>query len=395
MAELRYINERGVIVPDTADTRAQVEAEFRARFGQDFVTDPETPQGVLITMLAEERDNTARAMAELANQFNPNLSTGVFLDGLFALMGGERFAATHSTIPGVRLGGVPGTVIVGGSRVRTSSGHVFRTATTAILDAEGEAFVDVRAVEPGPIEVAPGELEFIAESVLGWETVYNANAAVPGRNEESDVRARNRRRNVLALNTVSTNEAIISRLYAMPDVQSLSYRENFTPNTVVIDGVTLGPHSIYLCINGGVDVEIAKALKDTKTIGAGYNGEEEVTITDEISGQLYTVRFDRPEVVDVFARVTVAPSPLNAQQVVRNAINMMASGDIEGDVGLVVGRSISPFEIAAAINFVEPTLFVRRVELSVDGATWSTDELDVTLSQIASLPETAVQVIVQ
>src|SRR5690554_6024725 len=98
MAELRYLTDRGVIVADTADTRNQVVAEFQAAFGQDVVTDPETPQGVLITMLAQERDNTARAMAEVANQINPAQAQDVFLDGLLALMGGRRLSATHSTI---------------------------------------------------------------------------------------------------------------------------------------------------------------------------------------------------------------------------------------------------------------------------------------------------------
>src|SRR5699024_11197300 len=137
------------------------------------------------------------------------------------------------------------------------------------------------------------------------------------------------------------------------------------------------------------------ALKDTKTIGGGYNGSEEVTIIDEVSGQEYTVQFDRPTQVDLFARVTVAPSSVNAQQVVRNAIDMMTAGEIQGDEGLVVGRSISPFEIAAAINFVEPSLFVRRVELSTNGVDWSTEEQAITIQQIASLPSTAVQVVVQ
>lgn len=395
MAELNYINARGVIVPDTANTRDDIVEEWRSLFGQDLVTEPETPQGVIITALTQERDNTARAMAEVANQINPDIATGAFLDGLLRLMGGARFPATHSTIANVRLGGVPNTIIPAGSRVRSSAGDVFLTSSTAIIDSSGEAFVDVRAEQAGRIEVPIGELNAIAESILGWETVTNTNAAVVGRNQETDTRARNRRRNILAANTISVNEAIISRLYMISGVQSLSFRENYTSSPIVIDGKTLAPHSIYVVINGGTDVEIAKALKDTKTIGGGYNGDQTVTITDEVSGQPYAIQFDRPEPVELFVRVTVKPSAVNAQQVVRNAVNMMAAGDIDGDEGLTVGRSVSTFEISAAINFVEPTLFVRKVELSTDGATWSTDEQAILIYQIASISESAVQVIVQ
>ncbi|MFU1946074.1 hypothetical protein ACLQ81_17090, partial [Bordetella avium] len=68
MADYKFISSRGVVIADTADTRAQVESEFRAVFGDDMPTDPATPQGKLITRIVEERDAIARNNAELANQ---------------------------------------------------------------------------------------------------------------------------------------------------------------------------------------------------------------------------------------------------------------------------------------------------------------------------------------
>lgn len=50
MADYRYINNKGVIVPDTAALRKEVEDEFRTVFGQSINLSPETPQGVLATM---------------------------------------------------------------------------------------------------------------------------------------------------------------------------------------------------------------------------------------------------------------------------------------------------------------------------------------------------------
>lgn len=74
-------------------------------FGQDLDISPETPQGVLITMETENRDAIVRNNAELANQINPDLAGGVFLDAIWALMGGAR-DATRSILTQVQFGGV-------------------------------------------------------------------------------------------------------------------------------------------------------------------------------------------------------------------------------------------------------------------------------------------------
>lgn len=95
MADYHYITRQGVIVPDTADLRQGVEKDFYAAFGQDIDLSPETPQGALVTMEIENRDAMVRNNAELANQINPDIAGGIFLDAIWALMGAvvlRRFA---------------------------------------------------------------------------------------------------------------------------------------------------------------------------------------------------------------------------------------------------------------------------------------------------------------
>lgn len=94
MADYQFITSQGVIVPDTSTLRDDVENEYRSVFGQDLDVNPETPQGALITMEVENRDSVARNNAELANQINPDLAGGIFLDAIWALMGGQRFDAS-------------------------------------------------------------------------------------------------------------------------------------------------------------------------------------------------------------------------------------------------------------------------------------------------------------
>lgn len=392
----KYIDTTGVILPDTKYLHDEVVEEFRSIFGNDLVVDPETPQGALIAAEVRSRESTLRAQAHIANQImNPNLSEGVFLDGIFAWMETGRRPASRSVLVNVELTGMPGTVIPAGSRALTENRDEFVTLRTVILGNDGKAHVDFRAVEFGAIEVAPHALNRIAEGVLGWETVSNPQAATVGREAESDAAARNRRKRILAANTISTNEAIISRLYQLEGVRSLSYYENFDDVDHVVDGVTIKRKTIYVCIQGGVDVEIARAMKATKTVGAGYSGNELVEIIDEYSGQVYPVRFDRPEQINVYTRVTVRQSAGDVQGTVRRAMQAFIDGEIEGEDGPTVGRSISPFEIAAAINFFDPSIYVKRVELSLDNATWSSNEQHIKINQIAYMPISFLSVVVE
>lgn len=387
MADYQFITAQGVIIPDTSQTRSEVEADYIEAFGSDFVVDPETPQGVMITADIERTDNTKRAMAEVANQINPDLATGVFLDSLFSLFGTARRGKTRSTIAGVQLTGVSGTIIPEGSEVKTTAGDEFRSSIQVTIDASGFAVVDFIAVEYGPIECAAHDLAAITSTgVLGWTGVDNPNAAVVGRNEETQVQAKNRRRQVLANRGKSTNEAIISSLYEIEELQSLSYLENMESNPQTIDGIYLKANSIWVCANGGTGTDIAAVMKRYKTIGAGFNGSESATIIDEASGQPYVINFDRPTQVPLYIKVKVRNAVGLVTDTVREAVWAMSQGEIEGEDGFVVGRDVSPFEISAAINFFDAALYVVNVELSTDsGSTWSNNTLAIDINKIAYL----------
>ncbi|MBI6405300.1 MULTISPECIES: baseplate J/gp47 family protein [Proteus] len=394
MADYRYINNKGVIVPDTSTLRNRVEDEFRAVFGQSINLSPETPQGVLATMEIENRDAIVRNNAELANQINPDIAGGIFLDAIWALMGGERINATHSYLSDVEFTGIPGTIIPKGSQALTIMGAVFETLSPLIIANNGKINGDMRAKEYGSITCGIGQLNKVASSVLGWEKVNNLTHAVVGRHAESDIKARRRRKQTLAKNTVSVAEAITSSLYELEGVNSLSFRENFNDKALIVDGISLLPHSIYVCIEGGDSHEIAKSLLRTKTIGAAFNGDIEIKVIEPASGQEYPIKFSRPKEILVFCRVSVKKSNIDAQTIIPNALEKWVQGEIDGDNGLVVGREVSPFEISAAVNAVEPHLFVTKVELSTDGKNWNVALIPIGLNQIARLPKGAVQVVI-
>ena len=380
-----FIEKTGVIVPDTADLRQSVENEFREVFGDDLLLTPESPEGVLVTAETEARDGIVRSNALLANQINPNFAGGLFLDAIAALTGLERRPAESTLVKGL-LRGVPSTIIPSGMRAATEANDVFVSKKAVVLDASGRAETWFYSEVKDAISCPAGGLVKILDPVLGWETVTNEAPGVLGQPVESDARFRKRRRQTLYLQGVSLSGAIISAVYDVPGVRSVVFRENMTGEPKMVDGKLLAPHSIYICVHGGEDEAVAKAIFTNKSNGCGYNGAVTVPVLDEVSGQRYPVTFDRPEIVQVRARVTVKPlrtGAVDIQLAVREAIVSYAQGELKGFEsalespnenaleagkgleGFVTGAGVSPFEIAAAVAFCCPSLFVVNVEVGL------------------------------
>ena len=220
-----YILTTGVIVSDTGVINEEVITEYQQAFGSDLVTTPNTPQGVLITAETAARVAVADNNAALANQINPNVAGGVFLDAIGALTGTYRTPATPSTVT-VTLSGVSGTIIPLGSQVSDSVyNNIFETETTVTL-VSGTASVVMRSLATGQIAAGAGTLTQILSNVPGWESCTNSAAAVLGTSTETDEQFRNSRRVELFAQGASTAGAIISAVNLVDGVTSMSFLEN-------------------------------------------------------------------------------------------------------------------------------------------------------------------------
>lgn len=387
MADYEYIVQTGVIVPDTSDLRNEVENEFREAFGNDLDVSPETPQGVLIVGETLARDQVVRNNADLANQINPNIAGGVFLDAIWALTGGERVAATPSIVRDVVLTGVPGTIVPANSLASVGPEGAQFTLLSAVVLTGGTGLGIFQSVDLGPIAAPANSLNQIVTGVLGWETVNNPTAADVGRAEESDIASRIRRRQTLALQGITLPEAIMSGLRTVEGVRSAVFRENVTNAPIVIEGVNLVAHSVFVCVDGGTDADVALMLLRKKSVGAAWNGNTTVPTTEPYSGQVYDVKFSRPDPVPIFVRVTVrnGASFPDVPALVRAAMVAYADGQQEGEDGFIVGGDVSPFELASAVNRTAPPIFVQDITLSTDGITYSAATVTITIEQLATL----------
>lgn len=387
-----FLSAEGVVVANTSTIRNEVVQRFKNKYGDDLNTDSETLVGTFIDAMTLALKNTAESNATLANMMNPNIAYGTHLRSIGALLNIQDEAATRSIIRNVEFRGRYQSVIPAGSIVATEDDVQFQTVSRMVIGQNGLVVGEVIAVEAGEVPCQIGELKVIKTPVLGWETVENTEEAQLGRGRLSDAGYRNKYYKQLAINTLSTNEANISGLYNINEVKSLSYLENYSKQDVVIKGIPMVANSIWCCVDGGTDEQIAFSLLRTKTMGAAYNGSIEKTIIDPESEEQYTVKFDRPTDVNIFVRVDINQSSANASRIIKNAILEMAEGKIDGAEGFRVGTSIYPFEMSYAINSKESGITVLNIQVSRDNENWTSGELELAINEIARIQDGSIEV---
>lgn len=397
-----YIASTGTITTSTSTIQDEVNTEYKNAFGADLIVTPDTPQGVLITTEVLARIAVADNNAALANQINPQIAGGVFLDAIGMLTGIQRTPASN-TIVNCDVTGVPGTIIPAGSVAQDSVQlTLFQSVSDVTIAINGTGNVNFSAVSTGAITVAATDLSVIVSGVLGWETVNNPAIQISvGTATQSDAAFRLFRNQTLALQGDSLSQAIISGLLATDNVQGVSYLENISPSTVMISGVTMIGHSIYACVDGGTDADVAGVLNAKKSGGAAYNNGASMTpvtvnVTDPYSGQTIAVLFDRPDLIPILIRVYVhVTSALqDPASLIKQALLDYAAGLIDGEAGITVGTSVSCFELAGAINKEQPSIFVTNLQTTLASSiSYSTITLLMDVFQKATYVDSSITVI--
>ena len=379
-----YIETTGVILPDTSTLLTDVQSEFQNALGADINLDSSTPQGMLIAAEVSARDAVVRNNAALANQINPNLAQGVFLDAIWSLMGGQRSTGTPSTVSAT-ITGQSGVSVLSGSIAQTTAGDQFELISTVTIGSSGSVVGQFQSVQNGAIPCAENSLTQIITQTLGWETVNNgSNVAVVGTGTETDAQARAARVASLGQYSKGGVASITAALTSVSGVLSYVLRENYTSTTATIDSISIPANSFYACVNGGTDLDVATALLKNKSVGCGWTGNTTVAVTDATSGQVYNVKFDRPSQVSISIDMTISNAsaitdPIDA---VTTAIIDYTLGLVNGFSAWEMGIKVSPFEISAAVAAQISGIIITDCQICVTGGTYAPTTLQMAINQL-------------
>lgn len=292
------IDDTGIIPKTLSEYQESLRSAFRAAFGESIDLDAKSPQGQFVDNLALSMSQSDDAVVSVAGAVNIFRAFESQLEGLASLLGIPKKEA-ESTIVAATLGGTPGVTIPSGSRAKSDAGDLYSLDANALLGVGGTVSATMSAVETGPIELLAGELSSVVDVVPGWETVINAADGVTGRDIESDSAYRQRYFIELFRNALSVLESVTAAISGTDNVSEVIGVENDTAVSTVIQNVSIGPHSIAMVVEGGLDQDIADAIRLKKTGGTATTGT--TTVSDPPHAD---INFFRPTSIDL--EVTIA-----------------------------------------------------------------------------------------
>jgi hypothetical protein len=207
-----------------------------------------------------------------------------------------------------------------------------------------------------------------------------------------------RRRNSVALNGKGTPQAIYAEVFALADVLDVYVKDNPKGDTVLVGSTDypMLPHSVYVAVVGGADVDIAEAIWRKKDTGCDYNGNTSVTVTDD-SGYnypqpTYVVKFERPAALPVKFAVQLVNDvslPSNIVALVKAAIIARFNGT-DGTTRERIGSLILASRYYGAV--VSAASNVSLISVLIGTSTPTLSQVSVGIDQKPTLSESDITV---
>lgn len=302
------INSNGANIPDTQEIYNEIADEWNVIFDGKMQIEPSTPQGQMITSLTAEVDNKNKLLNYFINQINPKTNEGVWQDAIANIFFLERKGAESSSVV-CQCVGLSGTVIPVGSLVRSSNGDMFRAVGNITLNITGTVDGTFESVEKGLIPVVSNTINEIVSTVPGWDTVNNSTAGSVGRLQETRLEFEKRRSESQAKNGKGTVASLYARIGEVADVLDIYCTSNRTSSNIVIDGLTIKPHSVYCSVLGGTTQNIANVIENTIGAGDDTTGNTSYTVIIPENNVEDIINFQRPTAVDCEITVTLQSTP--------------------------------------------------------------------------------------
>ena len=383
----------GLVLPEAQDIMAALNVEWNAAFGGNLNLDPTTPQGQLIASLAAIVADKNEQFLAMVNRINPDTADGVYQDAIGRIYFLDRKAATP-TAALCLCTGLAGTTIPTGALVQSTAGDIFQCTAGALIPTGGSITLPFECTVTGPTLALAGTITKIYQAIPGWDTVTNVDDAVVGQDVESRAAFELRRSASVALNATGSVAAIYSNLFDVADVLDVVVRENITSNNASIGAVTLNPHSVYCCVDGGADADIVQAIFSRKSAGCDTCGGNSSIITGAY-GQTYTLRFQRPAALAFKFDVQLADTattPANIVDLVKAAIVSAFNGGDGGErarIGSTVyaSRFYAPVAALGGINIVS-------IELAAPLGGTLGNSVDVGIDEVPTLDPANISVTV-
>jgi len=345
IADLCYIDATGFHFPDYPTVLEFLQDEYRNIYGDDIYLEADSQDGQWIAVQAAAIYDTMGIAAATYNAFSPSTAQGVGLSRNVKINGIARAIATYSEAD-LFIVGQPGTTITNG-QAEDTLGQKWNLPASVLIPIGGEITVTALSDTIGAITAGASTINKIGTPTLGWQTVNNVLAAVPGAPVETDAQLRLRQSSSTALPSLSVFDGTVGAVKAVAGVGRVKGYENDGSGT---DADGLPAHSISIVAESGDSQAIADAIAIHKTPGTTTYGTTSITTFDEY-GVPNVINFYRPTVVTIGIEVTVHAllgyTTGYADLIKQALVDYVANMDIGQDV--YINRLFSPANLGGTV----------------------------------------------
>lgn len=394
------ITENGILVPDVADILAGRMTDMTAALGGGASQSLSSPQGQIAQSDTEIIAQVNDKLLCLFNQVNPDYSTGRFQDGIGRIYFMERISAQGTVVTATCVGRV-GTTIPAGSSAIDENGYIYESIDAAAIPSSGSVDIQFVNKTTGPISCGAGELNQIYRPVSGWDSIINTSPGVVGVDVESRIAFETRRRQSVARNSRNQDASTLSAILATDGVLDAYVWSNRTASTVN-QGTTNFPvlaHSIYICVYGGSDADVAEAIFNTYNPGANLNGSTSFTVYDNVNYAApypeYEMQWQKATPTRVYFKIQLDASlnpPSDITQQVKDMVSSVFNGGYEGIGKARIGATINSGKYYAPVISISPdTVGVLLLQVSMDGVTY-TPAVTMGIDQVPTIQDSDINV---
>jgi len=376
----------------TLDTYSEIKEalldDLKASFGDNIKASDDSVFGMLASIVSELLSDLSEDIQKTKSAFDPNAASGSSLSNLVMLNGLTRNEAEYSTVTLECTANNKGCTIPAGSLVSDpdDSDIQFATDIELVLAPSTSGNVSATAVDTGAIEASNDTLTQIDTPIFGWDSVSNPSSATAGQTEETDTALRLRRK----FASLQVGQCSISAIYtAIANLDSVEVLRIYENNGETTDSNGVPPQHIWAVVKGGNDSDIAQALFLHLAAGIGMIGDTNVNYDDPITGETYTITFERPEDVDIYIDIEIVTDsdfPSDGDDLIKAAIASLFDGTLEKADGTFydgfnIGDDIIYTKLFTPINSIDGN-YVSSLQIGVSTPTLGTSNITINADQI-------------
>lgn len=377
------VTPQGFVGKTVEEIKAELEADQLETIDPALVLSPDQPFGQFNASYSKKLAELWEIAGIAYNAFSRDASEDRLLDNIGDLTGTPREPPRKSVVTCAldlnagfsQAAGLMMVNVVGQETIK------FVNRDPVVSTTAGTYAAIFEAVDYGTVNANAGTLTAITNPITGWNSVTNAEDAVPGALVEQDAAYRQRQFDELTAPGASTVDAIRADVLAVDGVQQCYVFENVT---LVTDGTGLPGKALECVIYDGSpsaadDVEIAQAIWDSKPSGAEAYGSSSANATDALGIDRPT-KFSRATIVGMYLEFDVVVNtklfPVNGVTLIKEAA--VARGNV-----LNLGESVVDLVIRAAALNVPGVTDVTALRLGSAPSPGGTSNYPITGRQIA------------